>query len=229
MFLTDKLAVTAAASTPNACTIGLYPNSTDNPRSLPISGTRNLATCPTITIQVTYYDSNGAQVGPVEGPNPPTSTDGEFWDYTVNAPAGAASCKVEVFCGGVLQETVPNVGFAATVFTAPPPAPTPAPAPVRVPVLTATKATVIGGTNLVVTINNPNADKDDDSDVLVIQHHTSHGKYFAYPHSFKENPGKGTREITYHCMAPGRYTTKLVFIHGTKPVEIHGAPPVKIP
>jgi hypothetical protein len=204
----------AAANSPNATMISPFGNSTGNPRKLTISGTYDPVVCPLLTIQVTYFDVDGGVIS-TDGPVTPGTIDGQFWDHTVDAPTNAVSCTIVVFCGGVAQETISDVGFE--------PAPT---AASRGPVFTAVKS---GVRDLTMTVNNPAAADPADCDTITVLHHVSHTETYAFlPHYHSSSPGPGLRTVTYQNLTPGRYSTRLVYLPAKGQPVSYSPPIVKI-
>jgi hypothetical protein len=224
MFTTQRPLTLAGAGVPKAEAIGVYANSTDNPRTMPFSGTRDPSLCASVTVEVTYYDVNGNTVGT---PSPTVITptidpnDGSFWDASSSAPAAASSMTIVVKCGGTTQQTISNIGLQPLVQTSDPPSPAP-----RGPVFTAAK---VGTNSLEMQVDNPAASDGYDSDNIVIVRHISHNqKNVFFPHYHTPNPGAAKRIITVGSLSPGRYATRLIHIPGDGATKTYAAPVVKI-
>ena len=87
-----------------------YPTSDTRgvPRPFTAEGTYDSVACPAPQAKVTYYDGGGGDVGH-QGPDPCHLIDDTSWDFGCTPPAGAVTCKIETFCGGVVQDTADPV------------------------------------------------------------------------------------------------------------------------
>jgi hypothetical protein len=207
-------------------------NSKLNPRSFVCSGTYDTNNCQNLQIRVTYYGSDGSTIITTEVETP--TTDGEFWDYTVNAPAGVMSCMIEILCSDDAQMFVTGVQFAPQMNLKSMPAPKAAPQPnaksltsdaPAAPVFSGSKT----GNSLVLTIKNPQATNSDDSDTVVVIKHLGHNQKTALlPHYHTPHPGAGKRVLTYHNLSSGRYTSKLVYINPAD-VSVYDSGMIKLP
>jgi|LakMenEpi03Aug12_release.lakeMendotaPanAssembly.Ray.scaffolds.fasta_scaffold586195_2 hypothetical protein len=197
--------------------IDTYSGSEDNPRKLPIEGTRDALACRNPTLEVTFYDQDGNVIDPSPTVIRITVVEGaEFWNETIEAPEKAVMCNIKLYCGADLQDSREKIGFASAQR------------------LTSTKSARIfevekSGTNaILMTINNPAAVDPHDSDSIHVIRYISHKNKTSFSPYFTTNPGSSTRRITYSQLGPGRYFARLVYVPVNGPAETYTDSTVKI-
>lgn len=197
--------------------IGLYSGSQDNPRKLPIEGTRDVRACRIPTLEVTFYDEDGQVIQPSPTKIRIEVPDGEeFWSATIVAPEKAVMCNINLYCGADLQDSREKIYFESAML-----------------LMSATTTRIFraekSGTNaILMTINNPAAVDPHDSDSIHVIRYISHGVKTSFSPHCTTNPGSSTRLITYYQLGPGRYFARLVYVPVNGPAETYTDSTVKI-
>ena len=197
--------------------IGLYSGSQDNPRKLPIEGTRDVRACRNPTLEVIFYDEDNNVIDPSPTVIRIRVTEGEyFWEESIEAPEKAVMCDIKLYCGADLQDSREKIGFASAQR-----------------LMSAKSAGIFeveksGNNAILMTINNPAAVDPHDSDSIHVIRYISHGVKTSFSPHCTTNPGSSTRLITYYQLGPGRYFARLVYVPVNGPAETYTDSTVKI-